>query len=222
VNRLSVFLLFGAIAAAQKSAPKAAEPLALPPGLYAKINTSVGVITARLYDTETPKTVLNFMALAEGAKPWLDPKTKKMVQRPLYQNLIFHRVIPQFMIQTGDPTETGSHDCGVSVPDEIIGRLNFDRPGRLAMANTGAPGTAGCQFFITEEKYTAGNGKYTIFGQVVDGQPLVAKISHVIRDDKDKPNSPTKLINITFIKVSVKEEPAKDGDAPKPPTDPKP
>jgi cyclophilin family peptidyl-prolyl cis-trans isomerase len=73
------------------------------------------------------------------------------------------------------------------------------------MANAG-PGTAGCQFFITEDKYPAGNGKYTIFGQVVDGQPLVAKISHVIRDDKDKPRSPTKLIDITFIKVSLKED----------------
>jgi cyclophilin family peptidyl-prolyl cis-trans isomerase len=190
---------------AQKPAPKAAEPVALPPGLYAKINTSVGTITARLYDTETPQTVRNFMALAEGAKPWLDPKTKKMVMRPLYQNLIFHRVIPTFMIQTGDPTETGSHDCGVIVPDEFVSRLTFDRPGRLGMANAG-PGTAGCQFFITEDKYPAGNGKYTIFGQVVDGQPLVAKISHVIRDDKDKPRSPTKLIDITFIKVSLKED----------------
>jgi cyclophilin family peptidyl-prolyl cis-trans isomerase len=156
------------------------------------------------------------MALAEGAKPWLDPKTKKMVMRPLYQNLIFHRVIPQFMIQTGDPTETGSHDCGVTAPDEFVARLTFDRPGRLAMANTGAPGTAGCQFFITEEKYPAGNGKYTIFGQVVDGQPLVAKISHVIVDDKDKPRSPTKLINITFIKVSLKEPDAKPATDPAP------
>jgi len=222
VTRLSTFLLFfGALAFAQKSAPKTAEPVALPPGLYARINTSVGMITARLYDTEAPQTVRNFMALAEGAKPWLDPKTKKMVQRPLYQNLIFHRVIPTFMIQTGDPTETGSHDCGVSVPDEFVPRITFDRPGRLAMANTGAPGSAGCQFFITEDKYTAGNGKYTIFGQVVDGQPLVAKISHVIRDSNDKPNSPTKLLNITFIKVSVKEDTPKEGDA-KPASDPKP
>src|SRR5579863_4937936 len=132
------------MAFAQKPGSKAAEPVVLPPGLYAKINTSAGTITARLYDTETPKTVVNFMALAEGAKPWLDPKTKKLVQRPLYQNLIFHRVIPQFMIQTGDPTETGSHDCGFTIPDEFVDSLKFDRPGRLAMANAG-PHTAACQ-----------------------------------------------------------------------------
>ena len=101
----------------------------------------------------------------------------------MYENLIFHRVIPDFMIQTGDPTETGAHECGFRLPDEFVASLKFDRPGRLAMANAG-PGTAACQFFITEDKYPEGDGHYTIFGQVVDGQPVVAKISHVIRDDQ--------------------------------------
>jgi len=111
------------------------------------------------------------------------------------------------MIQTGDPTETGAHRCGFTLPDEFVSSLKFDRPGRLAMANAG-PGTADCQFFITEEKYPAGNGHYAIFGQVVDGQPLVAKISHVIRDNRDKPVIPTKLIKITFMRIAGEAGPA--------------
>jgi cyclophilin family peptidyl-prolyl cis-trans isomerase len=206
--RIVPFLIAGA-ALAQTPAPPASAVPNYPPGLYAIINTSVGAITAQLFETETPATVRNFNALARGTRSWLDPKTKQMVARPLYQNLIFHRVIPGFMIQTGDPTETGAHNCGVSVPDEFVAALKFDRPGRLAMANTGAPGSAGCQFFITEDKYPTGNGHYTIFGQVVDGQPLVAKITHVIRDDNDKPRVPTKLINITFLRMPGDAAPAK-------------
>lgn len=178
----------------------AAEVPKYPPGLYALINTSVGVITAQLFEKETPITVRTFIGLARGTQAWLDPKTRRPVTRPLYQNLIFHRVIPDFMIQTGDPTATGAHECGFRLPDEIVSSLKFDRPGRLGMANAG-PGTAACQFFITEDKYAAGNGKYAIFGQVVDGQPLVSKISHVIRDDHDKPAIPTKLIKITFMRI---------------------
>lgn len=180
-----------------------------PPGLYALINTSAGVITAQLFEKETPVTVHAFIGLARGTQPWIDPKTGKPAGRPLYENLIFHRVIPGFMIQTGDPTETGAHDCGFKLPDEIVRGLKFDRPGRLAMANTGRPGTAACQFFITEDKYPEGDGKYAIFGQVVDGQPLVAKIAHVIRDDKDKPKIPTKLIKITFLRMPGESTPAK-------------
>jgi cyclophilin family peptidyl-prolyl cis-trans isomerase len=177
-----------------------------PPGLYTVITTSVGPITARLFENEAPKTVHTFMGLALGSQQWLDPKTRKPATHPLYQNLIFHRVIPDFMIQTGDPTETGAHNCGFTLPDEFVDTLKFDRPGRLAMANAG-PGTAACQFFITEDPYPAGNGHYTIFGQVVDGQPLVAKISHVLRDDRDRPRIPTKLIKITFMRVVLKPTP---------------
>jgi peptidyl-prolyl cis-trans isomerase A (cyclophilin A) len=202
------FLIAGA-AFGQTPAQPAADVPPYPPGLYAIINTSAGAITAQLFETETPATVRNFNALARGTQPWLDPKTRQMVTRPLYQNLIFHRVIPGFMIQTGDPTETGSHNCAVTVPDEFQAALKFDRPGRLAMANTGAPGSAGCQFFITEDKYPSGNGHYTIFGQVVAGQPLVAKITHVIRDANDKPRVPTKLINITFLRIPGEPTPAK-------------
>ena len=179
-----------------------------PPGLYAMIDTSVGVITAQLFEKDTPVTVRAFIGLARGTQPWLDPKTRKPAGRPLYENLIFHRVIPDFMIQTGDPTETGAHDCGFKLPDEFVAGLRFDRPGRLAMANAG-PGTAACQFFITEDRYPAGNGHYAIFGQVVDGQNLVGKISHVIRDDHDRPRIPTKLNKITFMRLAGDAAPAK-------------
>ena len=190
-------MTMGGAALAQTPASDAPK---YPPGLYALINTSAGVITAQLFEKETPRTVHTFIGLAGGTQPWLDPKTQKPANRPLYENLIFHRVIPDFMIQTGDPTETGAHNCGFKLPDEFVASLKFDRPGRLGMANAG-PGTAACQFFITEDKYAAGDGKYAIFGQVVDGQPLVAKISHVIRDDKDRPNLPAKLIKITFMRL---------------------
>jgi peptidyl-prolyl cis-trans isomerase A (cyclophilin A) len=179
-----------------------------PPGLYAMITTSAGVITAQLFEKEAPRTVRAFVGLARGTQPWLDPKTRKVATHPLYENLIFHRVIPDFMIQTGDPTETGAHNCGFTLPDEIVDTLKFDRPGRLGIANAG-PGTGACQFFITEAKYPAGDGHYTIFGQVVDGQPLVAKISHVIRDDRDRPRLPTKLIKITFLRITGDTAPDK-------------
>jgi peptidyl-prolyl cis-trans isomerase A (cyclophilin A) len=179
-------------------------PPDLAPGLYARINTSAGVITALLFEKEVPVTVTNFIGLARGTKPWADPKTHKGVLRPLYQNLIFHRVIPNFMIQTGDPTATGSHNCGVILNDEIVRGLKFDKPGRLAMANTGEKNSGGCQFFITEKPYLDGNGKYTIFGQVVDGQELVARIAHVRRDDNDKPRVPTKLFDVTFVRIVEK------------------
>jgi len=193
---------------AQVPTPPVDDVSKLEPGLYARINTSAGLITAKLYEKEAPNTVRNFVGLARGTHPWLDPKTRKVVTRPLYQNLIFHRVIPNFMIQTGDPTETGAHNCGFTLADEIMPEFKFDRPGRLAMANTGTRNSGACQFFITEEAFPDGNGKYTIFGQVVEGQELVAKIAHVIRDDKDRPRIPTKLIDITFVRIVEPAKPA--------------
>src|SRR3984885_1456259 len=205
-NILCAVLMIGAALTAQT--PSSDEPK-YPPGLYAMINTSAGVITAQLFEKQTPVTVRAFIGLARSTQPWLDPKTRKPATHPLYENLIFHRVIPDFMIQAGDPTATGAYDCGFKLPDEFVEDLKFDRPGRLAMANAG-PGTAACQFFITEDRYPAGNGHYTIFGQVVNGQPLVAKISHVIRDDRDRPKIPTTLIKIAFMRVVPDAAPAPD------------
>ncbi|MBZ5575264.1 MAG: peptidylprolyl isomerase [Acidobacteriia bacterium] len=202
MKRLAFFALIAACALAQ--APPAAPPAGsapaakLDPGLYAVFNTSMGAITAKLFEQETPVTVANFVALARGRKAWKDPSSGAMVAKPLYNNITFHRVIPNFMIQTGDPTATGSHDCGIKIKDEIVPSLKFDQPGRLGMANIGAPNTGGCQFFITEVPYPSLNGGYTLFGQVVDGQDLVGKIARVPRDGSDKPRTPVKLISVTI------------------------
>jgi cyclophilin family peptidyl-prolyl cis-trans isomerase len=166
----------------------------------------MGTITAQLYEKEAPITVRNFVALARGTKPWRDPKTSAMAAKPLYNNITFHRVIPNFMIQTGDPTATGSHNCGITIKDEIVPSLKFDKPGRLAMANIGAPNTGGCQFFITEQANPGldpapGNSGYTIFGQVTEGQDLVGKIARVPRDAQDKPRTPVRLISVTIKRV---------------------
>jgi peptidyl-prolyl cis-trans isomerase A (cyclophilin A) len=180
----------------------------------------MGTITARLYEKEAPATVRNFVALARGTKPWKDPKTNAMVAKPLYSNITFHRVIPNFMIQTGDPTGIGNHDCGIKLRDEIVPTLKFDKPGRLAMANIGEPNTGGCQFFITELPYPSldpapGNSGYTIFGQVVDGQDIVNKIAHVPTGPNDKPRMPVRLIGVTIKRVGPEPVAAPEKAAPK-------
>ena len=116
-----------------------------------------------------------------------------------HENLIFHRVIPDFMIQTGDPTATGAYDCGFTLPDEFVAGLKFDRPGRLAMANEG-PRTAACQFFITADLVPEWNQKYTIFGQVVRGMDVVDAISHAPVHG-DKPVDPVKLLSVTISRI---------------------
>lgn len=175
-----------------------------PPGLYAIFQTSEGTFTARLYEKETPGTVQTFVGLAQGTIAWLDPETHKKVKRPLYQNITFHRVVPHDIIQAGDPTGLGTHNCGFTIRDEFLPGLRFDRSGRLAMANTGQPDSGGCQFFITSNVASQWNGKYTIFGQVVEGQNVVDKIASVrVRDEK--PVTPVKLIGVTIERVkSVK------------------
>ena len=172
----------------------------LKPGLYAIFQTSDGAITARLYDNATPIAVRNFVALAQGTKPWKDPKTGAMVKRPLYDNLTFHRVLPGLMIQSGDPTGTGSHNCGITIPDEFLPGLRFDRAGKLAVANTGAPDSGGCQFFITTDVMTQWSGKYTIFGEVVSGLGVADKISHG-RVRGDRPVDPAKLTGVTIERI---------------------
>jgi peptidyl-prolyl cis-trans isomerase A (cyclophilin A) len=211
MNRLSVSLLLAAAVFAQTTppAPKKAAPAtptaptapAREPGLYATLTTSMGKIVAILYEKEAPVTVQNFVALARGTKAWKDPKTGAMVAKPLYNGVIFHRVIPNFMIQTGDPTATGSHDCGFTIKDEVVPSLKYDRPGRLGMANTGEPNSGACQFFITQAPYPSldpPTGKYTIFGQVVEGQDVVDKIDAVPTGPGNKPLSPVRLLSVTI------------------------
>jgi peptidyl-prolyl cis-trans isomerase A (cyclophilin A) len=181
-------------------AASAAPAQQLPNGLYAIFNTSAGNITARLYDKDTPVTVENFVALAQGTKATLNPKTGKMTRVPLYDGITFHRVTPGVMIQAGDPSGTGRHNCGVTVPDEFLAGLRFDRAGKLAMANTGAPDSGGCQFFITVNAMREWDNHYTIFGIVVEGQDVVERINHApVRGDR--PVDPVKLISVTISRI---------------------
>jgi len=183
-------------------------PIPLKPGLYATFNTSKGAIVAVLYEKETPASVKNFVELAQGKKAWRDPRTGAMVMRPMYNNITFHRVLRGQMIQSGDPTGSGAHNCGVKVPDEPRLGLQFERAGRLAVANSGAPDSGGCQFFITDDLVRSWNQQYTIFGQVVSGMEVVDAISRVPLHD-DKPVEPVMLISVTISRVNP--EPADKG-----------
>ena len=187
-------------APAKKAAAVAKAPAApktpRPDGLYTTISTSMGDITLKLFDKESPITVKNFVNLALGRKPWTDPKTRARVSRPLYNGLIFHRVIENFMIQGGDPTGTGMGGTDV-IKDEFDPSLKFDQPGRLAMANAG-PHTGSCQFFITEVPTPHLNGLHPIFGQVVEHQELVSQITHVAKNGEGRPNTPVVIKKVSF------------------------
>jgi peptidyl-prolyl cis-trans isomerase A (cyclophilin A) len=196
--------------AATKAAPKAAAPaeqFPTEPGLYAAINTNQGRIVCILYEKQAPVTVANFVALARGVKEWTDPKTGQKVRKPFYNGITFHRVIPDFMIQAGDPTGTGGGDGGVAtIIDEFKPDLKFDQKGRLAMANTGMPHTGATQFFITDSLPAHLNGKHTIFGQVVEGQDIVTKIAALPREPgnsahPDRPLTPVVIQRLTIRRV---------------------
>ncbi len=160
----------------------------------------MGRLTCQLFDQEAPQTTVSFLGLATGTKPWTDPATQqKVTGKPFYNGTQFHRVIPGFMIQGGDPLATGMGDAGFYLPDEISPSLRFDVPGRLAMANSG-PNTNSSQFFITELPRPDLNGRYTIFGQCDPHSVLVvASIAHVERNAEDKPTTPVLLNKITVI-----------------------
>ena len=175
--------------------------MALEAGTYAVFNTTEGKITVRLFETEAPVTVANFIALAEGAKEWTHPTTRAKSSGKLYDGTIFHRVIPDFMIQGGDPTGTGMGGPGYRFQDETKGSPHkFDTPGKLAMANSG-PNTNGCQFFITVAPTGWLTGKHTIFGEVVEGQNIVTKISLVPKGGQDKPHKPVVLESVVIERV---------------------
>jgi peptidyl-prolyl cis-trans isomerase A (cyclophilin A) len=186
--------------AARPAAPAASTPAApaREPGLYATLTTSMGTIVCKLYEKEAPVTVENFVGLARGTKEWTDPRTKQKVKRPLYSGTIFHRVVPDFMIQGGDPLGTGYGDPGYAFKDEFSPGLVFDRPGLLAMANAG-PGTNGSQFFITVAPTPFLNNKHTIFGEVVEGLNVVNAIVQAPRDPQnDRPRTPVTVNTIAI------------------------
>jgi peptidyl-prolyl cis-trans isomerase A (cyclophilin A) len=209
-----------AVAVAQESAKPAEEPLPdapqataaaqiRPNGPTVVMDTSMGRLTCQFFQKEAPKTVANFIALAEGKKDWTDPKTQqKMHNEPLYNGTTFHRVMPEFMIQGGDPTGTGMGDPGYTFEDEFNPDLKFDVPGRLAMANSG-PNTNGSQFFITEVPTEFLNQKHTIFGQCDDSSINVVKsIARVERDPNDKPVTPVVLQKVTIVPEGQAPPPA--------------
>jgi len=173
-----------------------AQPASREPGLYATMTTTLGTIVLKLFEQESPITVRNFVHLAMGRKAWTDPKTGQEVRRPLYNGLTFHRVIPGFMIQGGDPLGNGAGGTQ-AIKDEFHPSLKFDVAGRLAMANAG-PNTGSCQFFITDVPTPHLNGLHTIFGQVVEGMDVVKKIGATPRDDNDKPRTPVVIQSLTF------------------------
>ncbi len=213
-----VVVLVASTALAQSKKKRAA-----PARTKAIIETTAGNLSCVLYEKEAPKTVANFMGLAEGTKEWTNPVTRaKKKGVPLYNGTIFHRVIPTFMIQGGDPAGTGSGDPGYSFEDEFVPTLRFDRPGRLAMANSG-PNTNGSQFFITEaptphldacfsdagcqrgRRMVPKGFGHTIFGQCDDASMLlVRKIARMTRDpSNDKPFRPVKINKITIVRPSA-------------------
>jgi len=175
--------------------------MSLTPGTYAVFTTTEGKITVRLFETDAPITVKNFIELAEGGKEWTHPTTRAKSKDKLFDGTIFHRVIPDFMIQGGDPTGTGMGGPGYRFGDETKGSPHkFDKPGKLAMANSG-PGTNGCQFFITVAPTLWLTGNHTIFGEVVEGQEIVTKISLVPRGSQDKPKTPVVLQSVVIERV---------------------
>jgi peptidyl-prolyl cis-trans isomerase A (cyclophilin A) len=176
-----------------------AKPAAASGKPTAAIDTTAGKLTCTLFPDKAPIGVANFIGLADGTKDWTSPIThQKKHGVPLYDGTIFHRVIPNFMIQGGDPMGTGTGDPGYAFKNETSSDLKFDRPGRMAYANAG-PGTNGSQFFITEIAYASLNGGYTIFGQCDDASvALVKQIARMGRDSNDRPYKPVKINHITI------------------------
>jgi peptidyl-prolyl cis-trans isomerase A (cyclophilin A) len=175
--------------------------MSLAAGTYAVFNTTEGKITVRLFEADAPITVKNFIELAEGSREWEHPVTRAKSNDKLYDGTIFHRVIPDFMIQGGDPAGSGMGGPGYRFQDETKGSPHrFDKPGKLAMANSG-PGTNGSQFFLTVAPTDWLTGNHTIFGEVVEGQDIVTKISKVARNSMDKPHKPVLIESLVIERV---------------------
>ncbi len=182
-------------------APQPTAPAAVAPnGPHVVMDTSMGRITCQFFQKQAPVAVANFIGLATGTKDWVNPVTHRNEHgKPLYDGTIFHRVIPGFMVQGGDPTGTGMGNPGYKFDDEFDPNLNFDQAGRLAMANSG-PNTNGSQFFVTEEPYPALDQQYTIFGQCdVPSVDVVKTIARVPRDSNDRPTTPVVLQKVTIV-----------------------
>jgi len=192
MTKLALIAILTLLMISQAYAAAGAQP-------SATIETSAGKLNCTLFPDKAPIGVANFVGLADGTKDWTSPVThQKKHGVPLYDGTIFHRVIPNFMIQGGDPAGNGTGDPGYAFKNETSPDLKFDRPGRLAYANAG-PDTNGSQFFITEVPYPSLNGGYTIFGQCDDATvALVKQIARMGRDSGDRPYKPVKIEHITI------------------------
>ena len=167
--------------------------------LIATFDTSMGAIHCELYEDKAPVTVANFVGLATGKKPWKNPrKSEVATNTPFYDGIIFHRVIPEFMIQGGDPLGVGTGGPGYQFQDEFVPELRM-KPGVLAMANAG-PGTNGSQFFITEVAPEHLNDRHTIFGQCKE-LDLVKAIARVPQDERNKPTTPVTINKLTISRM---------------------
>jgi peptidyl-prolyl cis-trans isomerase A (cyclophilin A) len=166
--------------------------------VYAHFTTNLGKFTVELFEKDAPKTVANFVGLAEGTKEWTDPKTGAKVKKPFYNGLIFHRVIADFMIQGGDPLGTGTGDPGYKFADEFGSGRKMDKAGVMAMANAG-PNTNGSQFFITLKETNYLNGKHTVFGEVTEGMDTIRKIGETKTSKPgDRPVVPVVMQSVTI------------------------
>ena len=166
-------------------------------GLIARFVTSEGTFVIRLFDQEAPKTVENFVGLAEGTKRWTDPRTNQPVTRPYYDGVIFHRVIDGFMIQSGDPLGEGIGGPGYTLADEFHLNLRHDKPGILSMANRG-PNTNGGQFFITLAPTPHLDDRHSVFGEVVWGIEVVRRIGSVATNERDRPLADVVIQSVTI------------------------
>ena len=205
MRKLSVVILLSLFSVTSFAQTKqAAKKAPVPPRPKAIIQTSMGNINCTLFPDKAPLTVENFIGLAEGTKTWINPVSHmKKEHTPLYDGTIFHRVMPEFMIQGGDPAGNGRGDIGYKFKDEITD-LKFDRPGRLAMANSG-PNTNGSQFFITEVATPELDRIHTIFGQCSD-LPLISHISHLPTDGNGKPRTTVRIEHIKIIQPGAVPE----------------
>jgi len=207
IMRVRVFTGIGAVAmaitlAAVAGTASAGQAARKPAGkVLAHFATTEGAFTVELFEKDAPKTVANFVGLADGTKEWTDPKSGAKMKKPFYDGLIFHRVIPNFMIQGGDPLGTGTGDAGYKFADEFGSGRKLDKAGILAMANAG-PNTNGSQFFITLAPTEWLNGKHTVFGEVVQGMNVINKIGATkTTKPGDKPVTP---IVIQSVKIERK------------------
>jgi peptidyl-prolyl cis-trans isomerase A (cyclophilin A) len=174
-----------------------AEPTA--DGLYAGFNTSGGTFWCRLEFERAPRTVANFVGLAEGTRDWINHRTAKIVRRPFYQGIVFHRVIKNFMIQSGSPNGLGTDGPGYQFADEFNANLKHSKPGILSMANSGK-NSNGSQFFVTVTNTAWLDGVHTIFGEVVEGMDIVHAISKVPTDTSDRPLTPIVMNELQILR----------------------